>query len=464
MSQIVDTNVEVNYILTGSALNGTDYIDNSPVTGTITIPAGSVVASIDLTVIDDNIVEGDETIIATLTALTNNIDVTANTTPAILNIIDDDQINVSVIEDTDNTESVENREFLVAINNAADVDIVLAYTFSGTATISDDYIDINNGSVTIPAGATVESINLSIINDKDAEEDEQITISLSSQMSGINFDNTSATMTVIDDDSCTIPVEAMVSDIQITSVDLDWSMPNSVFVEGFQWDIFEAGDDPIVATAVVSGMTASGETKVNDAGVLIKDTAYDFYVRAICSDTSMSPYSTPIAFVTLADNDDDGIPDDTDSDDDNDGIPDEEDGEPFTPYDPNGDDDGDGILNDTEDTDRDGNPYNDDCDNDGTPNILDTDSCGVIAAEGFTPNGDGINDTWVVRGLNSSPNNIVNVYNRRGHQVFSARDYQSDWGGFYKQNTTRLPPGSYFYSIELGDGSPPIQGWLFINY
>ena len=464
MSQIVDTNVEVNYILTGSALNGTDYIDNSPVTGTITIPAGSVVASIDLTVIDDKIVEGDETIIATLTALTNNIDVTANTTPATLNIIDDDQINVSVIEDTDNTESVENREFLVAINNATDVDIVLAYTFSGTATISDDYIDINNGSVTIPAGATVESINLSIINDKDAEEDEQITISLSSQMSGINFDNTSATMTVIDDDSCTIPVEAMVSDIQITSVDLDWSMPNSVFVEGFQWDIFEAGDDPIVATAVVSGMTASGETKVNDAGVLIKDTAYDFYVRAICSDTSMSPYSTPIAFVTLADNDDDGIPDDTDSDDDNDGIPDEEDGEPFTPYDPNGDDDGDGILNDTEDTDRDGNPYNDDCDNDGTPNILDTDSCGVIAAEGFTPNGDGINDTWVVRGLNSSPNNIVNVYNRRGHQVFSARDYQSDWGGFYKQNTTRLPPGSYFYSIELGDGSPPIQGWLFINY
>ena len=145
-------------------------------------------------------------------------------------------------------------------------------------------------------------------------------------------------------------------------------------------------------------------------------------------------------------------------------FPDEEDGEPFTPYDPNGDDDGDGILNDTEDTDRDGNPYNDDCDNDGTPNILDTDSCGVIAAEGFTPNGDGINDTWVVRGLNSSPNNIVNVYNRRGHQVFSARDYQSDWGGFYKQNTTRLPPGSYFYSIELGDGSPPIQGWLFINY
>ena len=233
------------------------------------------------------------------------------------------------------------------------------------------------------------------------------TVTISARVNDIDVLNT-ADVIFITTNSCNAPIELMVSDIKDTSVDLDWSIPDNSLVEGFQWDIFEIGDNPFVDTPFLSGTTEAGVTKLDNVGVLIENTAYEFYVRTICSDIVLSPFSEAVQFITLAENND--------------------------------------------------------CDNDGIPNNLDTDSCDVIPAEALSPNGDGVNDTWVIIGLNRFPNNVVSVYNRYGHEVFKAKDYQNDWGGFYKQNSEKLPPGSYFFTIELGDASLPIQGWLFINY
>ncbi|WP_276498210.1 gliding motility-associated C-terminal domain-containing protein [Pontibacter litorisediminis] len=75
---------------------------------------------------------------------------------------------------------------------------------------------------------------------------------------------------------------------------------------------------------------------------------------------------------------------------------------------------------------------------------------------GFTPNGDGINDTWVLKNLPSLfPGNRVTVYNRWGSEVFSSRGYSKPWDGTYKGK--RLPDGTYYCIIELGDGSAPIK-------
>ncbi|WP_373417344.1 T9SS type B sorting domain-containing protein [Mucilaginibacter phenanthrenivorans] len=38
----------------------------------------------------------------------------------------------------------------------------------------------------------------------------------------------------------------------------------------------------------------------------------------------------------------------------------------------------------------------------------------------FTPNGDGINDTWTIENLNSYTNNTVGIYNRYGEKVYSS--------------------------------------------
>ena len=85
-------------------------------------------------------------------------------------------------------------------------------------------------------------------------------------------------------------------------------------------------------------------------------------------------------------------------------------------------------------------------------------------ATAFTPNGDGINDGWVIKNIQNFPNSVVKVYNRTGHGVFGAQGYQNDWEGVYNDNREKLPPGSYYFVINLGDGSAPMDGWIFINY
>ena len=193
------------------------------------------------------------------------------------------------------------------------------------------------------------------------------------------------------------------------------------------------------------------------------------------------------------DTDGDGIPDDVEVNNGSSEINpcDPEQVAGYTGYDPDNADwaaadcDGDGFTNGEEvaegtdpynfdcilncDTDEDGEcDFNCDCDGDG---IADSDSCGqvgsistIIPAQAFTPNGDGLNDFWVIQGIENYPNNIVKVYNRWGHEVFGAQNYQNDWGAIYKDNRDKLPPGSYYFVIDLGDGSKPKDGWLFINY
>lgn len=76
-------------------------------------------------------------------------------------------------------------------------------------------------------------------------------------------------------------------------------------------------------------------------------------------------------------------------------------------------------------------------------------------SKGFTPNGDGINDTWEINNIHSYPNAIVRVYSRWGREVFTAeKGYQNDWDGYYANNEEPLPEGSYYYTIDTdGNGS-----------
>ena len=139
------------------------------------------------------------------------------------------------------------------------------------------------------------------------------------------------------------------------------------------------------------------------------------------------------------------------------------------------DTDGDGIGNNSDtDDDNDGDSDEDELANNTDP--LDDTSFFVpeeedtpvtptlVPAQAFTPNGDGNNDTWMIPGIENYPNNVVKVYNRWGHEVLTTRSYKNDWEGFYKDRSEKLPAGSYLYVIDLGDGSAPLQGWIFINY
>jgi gliding motility-associated-like protein len=75
----------------------------------------------------------------------------------------------------------------------------------------------------------------------------------------------------------------------------------------------------------------------------------------------------------------------------------------------------------------------------------------LIFHTGFSPNGDGINDNFVVRNIESFPNSTLTIFNRWGNQVLFSRGYQNDWDGVWEGNP--LPDGTYFYVLEDGEGN-----------
>jgi gliding motility-associated-like protein len=76
----------------------------------------------------------------------------------------------------------------------------------------------------------------------------------------------------------------------------------------------------------------------------------------------------------------------------------------------------------------------------------------------FTPNGDGDNDTWRVRYLEGRSNVRVEIFDRWGRRVFYSNNGlpNGGWDGTF--NGRNLPMDSYFYIINLNDGSPVMKG------
>lgn len=73
-------------------------------------------------------------------------------------------------------------------------------------------------------------------------------------------------------------------------------------------------------------------------------------------------------------------------------------------------------------------------------------NCVAIIPNAFTPNGDGINDKWVISNHCGS-RVIVSVYNRYGTVVYHSDNYQDDWKGKYKSEP--CPDGTYYYIVRL---------------
>ncbi|MBI2966991.1 MAG: gliding motility-associated C-terminal domain-containing protein [Bacteroidetes bacterium] len=77
------------------------------------------------------------------------------------------------------------------------------------------------------------------------------------------------------------------------------------------------------------------------------------------------------------------------------------------------------------------------------------DPCFLIY-DAFSPNNDGANDTWIIRGIDKFPAAIVEVYNRWGSLVFRSQPYTTPWDGRF--NGKDLPEGVYYYIITTGTG------------
>lgn len=84
----------------------------------------------------------------------------------------------------------------------------------------------------------------------------------------------------------------------------------------------------------------------------------------------------------------------------------------------------------------------------------------VNVPNAFSPNGDGINDTWTIPNLADYPGATVDVYNRYGQRIYSSSGYGVAWDGTW--NGKMLPLATYYYVIKLQNGFPPLTGYVTI--
>lgn len=89
--------------------------------------------------------------------------------------------------------------------------------------------------------------------------------------------------------------------------------------------------------------------------------------------------------------------------------------------------------------------------------------CQITVYNGFTPDGDGINDTWIIENIENFPNNTVAIFNRWGNKVWNTSNYdnaQNKWDGKNNQGA-ELTSGTYFYVIEIENGVK--KGWVELS-
>jgi len=104
---------------------------------------------------------------------------------------------------------------------------------------------------------------------------------------------------------------------------------------------------------------------------------------------------------------------------------------------------------------------------DNLPTVLVVSNPTLFIPQGFSPNGDGINETFVIKGLPDGENELI-IYNRWGNKVYENADYDNTWDGTANRGSNgnnKLPQGTYYYIMTLkGTDNKPFTGFIVLQY
>ena len=202
--------VAVTYALSGTATEGADYTQPDPLT--VVIPMGMTTATIAITTLADDVLEGDETLTVTLTHASTMAGTVRLGTPTTgtTTIGDGDAtvtVDVAAFDALTGEEAVtvnegEAQTFTVTLSGLVSEDVVVGYaTANGSATAAD-YSGSASGTVTIPAGDTDGSIIVPTTEDVLAEDSETFTVTLSGSdlPANVTLGRATAEATIKDDD------------------------------------------------------------------------------------------------------------------------------------------------------------------------------------------------------------------------------------------------------------------------
>nr|WP_167597828.1 Ig-like domain-containing protein [Leeuwenhoekiella sp. ZYFB001] len=291
----------------GSALAGDDY---TPVTTTVTIPAGQTSVEVAVSTLNDDLYEGEEQFTLEGTVTSGN---TSNTDPVGTATITDNpddlpEVSISDVTVAEGSEAV----FVVSIDNPSTEDVVVdVVTVPGSALAGDDYTPVTT-TVTIPAGQTSVEVAVSTLNDDLYEGEEQFT--LEGTVTSGNTSNTDPVGTAtITDNPDDLP-EVSISDVTVAEgseavfvVSIDNPSTEDVVVDVVTVPGSAlAGDDytPVTTTVTIP----AGQTSVEVAVSTLNDDLYEGEEQFTLEGTVTSGNTSntdPVGTATITDNPDD---------------------------------------------------------------------------------------------------------------------------------------------------------------
>lgn len=232
----VDTSVTVDYATAGQTADPTsDFLAKS---GTLTFAPEELTKTITFSIVDSNLIEGDETFLVNLTNLqADGRDVTLADDQATITIQDDDQANLS-IDDISVNEDAGTATLTVSLDRPASIDVYVDYGTANASAIAGNDFAATSGTLIINASHLTGTITIPITDTDLVELEETFLVNLSNiQANGANvvLADSQGEVTITDDDRAALSISDLIADensgTAIVTVSLDSPVDTSVSID-----------------------------------------------------------------------------------------------------------------------------------------------------------------------------------------------------------------------------------------
>ena len=307
--------VEVSYATTDGTGSGAAVADKDyeAASGTLTFSSGETSNTVQVTTLQDDLNEAEETFTLTLTAPDLPPWATLGTAIATGKIEDDDRLTAAVRADAEIVAEGDTAKFTVELTGGTSTeDVVVAYTVAGTAVANDDYT-VPDGTLTIGAGESSGTITIVTKTDDVAELDETLRVTLTpnsaNSAGAVTVNTTPAITTIIDPPAVSIgDARAAENDGEIFfEVSLSAPSPRQITVDFRTEDGTATARDDYVA--VSGSLTFAGGETSGTISVSVLDDALDeadetFAVLLSAPENARLDGDTVSATGTIIDDDD----------------------------------------------------------------------------------------------------------------------------------------------------------------